>query len=73
MLPLLSLQELAPVTIPPLPEIVHAVSLDMNPLPLKVTTVPTPPEPGFRIIDGPVTVNGYVATSPPGLPVTVIV
>jgi hypothetical protein len=74
MLPVVRPQAVGRVTIPPVPEIMHAVSVDMNPLPLRVTIVPTTPEPRFRISDGvAVTVNGYVATSPPGLPVTVMV
>jgi hypothetical protein len=48
-----------------------ASSAVLKPLPVIVTTVPAVPEPGVRVICGPVTVNEAVAKSPVGTPVTV--
>jgi hypothetical protein len=45
------------VTTPPVPEIVHVVSLAANPLPLTVTTVPSGPELGVREIGKPAKLN----------------
>jgi hypothetical protein len=53
--------------------IVHAVSAAENPTPLTATVAPTPPNVGFRVIEGlTTTVNAVDAASPPE-PVTVIV
>jgi hypothetical protein len=71
--PLVIPQKVGEVTTPPVPEIVHEVSLAANPLPLTVTTVPSGPELGVREIEGPVTVNVAEPESPSGVPLTVIV
>ncbi len=56
-----------------LPVIVQPVSVNEKSDPVTVTVVPGGPEVGFSTIAGGSTVKIDVATSPPGLPVTVIV
>ena len=57
----------------PPPVIVQAVSAAENPTPLTAIVAPTPPNVGFRVIEGlTTTVNAADAASPPE-PVTVIV
>ena len=63
--------QVAPVTMPPV--IVQAASVNEKSEPVTVTVVPAGPEVGLSTIAGGSTVKIDVATSAPGLPVTVIV